>query len=236
MDLIDRFPELENMKEFQDFVQAVRAKETEKGITMCKMRAWLSKDQMPMKSVRDILRTDPVWKKDDKWRRRLMTLVMTVRLPGSRMPLSQPVLTVLRSAVVENISFDEVCARVRRVDPTADNDHVRTWLTEEGSHNTRETVPSVDGVSENHTLSLDEDDGDSEDDQTIPMSRLDQMSRAPETVRSTGALRQGAPPQNIATGPRMVNDEDVKKLDIVERLNRVDPAVLDKEVLLCAHR
>jgi uncharacterized small protein (DUF1192 family) len=175
---------------------------------------------MQTNAVREILSTNPDWAKDANWKRRLMVLVMTVRLPGSRMP-PRPVLTVIRRAIVENVPFDEVCARVRRVDPTADNDHVRAWLADEADRNVRETVPSVAG-GEATVL----DDGDIDDDRTIPMSRLDQMSRAPETVRSAAAT-----PQSSAAGQTIETNANTGNLNIVEVLVRSNPTALDKDVL-----
>ncbi len=62
--LIDQFPTLTNVPEFLEFVEAVRVKETENGITMSKMRTWLGQYTSPMKSIRDILCTDPYWSQD----------------------------------------------------------------------------------------------------------------------------------------------------------------------------
>jgi hypothetical protein len=221
-DLIAKFPALNDLDEFHEFVSAVREKEQEAGISMRKLRTWLGQyGEMPL--VRDILCIDPEWKNNPSWRRHLLSLVMTVRLPGSRaqLPPTVRVHKVLQGAIVENVPFDEVCARVRRVDPAADNDHVRAWLADEAERDARETVPSV-ACGDAPVL----DDGDIDDDRTIPVSRLDQMSRAPETVRSAAA-----PPRSSAAGQTAENNVNTGKLNIVDVLVRVNPTALDKDVL-----
>ncbi len=69
-----------------------------------------------------------------------------------------------------------------------------------------------------HDDTLDENLGDNVDDRTIPVSRLDQMSRAPETVRSTAA-----PPRSSAAGQTAENNVNTGKLNIVDVLIDVNP-------------
>lgn len=94
--LIENFPALNDLPVFHAFVSAVHAKEKEQGITVRKLRDWLGqygKVKSEMLPIREILFTDPTWKKDVRWRRRLMMLVTTgsltlhpAILPCSRTP------------------------------------------------------------------------------------------------------------------------------------------------------
>lgn len=181
--LIDEFPALNNLPEYHAFVTALHTKETEDGITVRKLRTWVGSIGMEITKIRNVLFTDSEWKKDSGWRRRLLARTMTVRLPGSRAP--RTVRAVLRSALVEGIPFSEVCARVRRVDPATKDEHIQRWLDDERERPEREAVPSV---APDGDAGLSDGDGDA----TIPLSDLEEMSRAPRTERTVPRPRGGS--------------------------------------------